>query len=46
MLKIHGLKKRFGNFQALNGLEMEIEVGRFTVLSVRTEPERRRRSAL
>ena len=27
MLKIHGLKKRFGNFQALNGLEMEIEEG-------------------
>ena len=25
MLKIHGLKKKFGNFQALNGLDMEIE---------------------
>ncbi|MBE5970912.1 MAG: ABC transporter ATP-binding protein [Lachnoclostridium sp.] len=27
MLKIHGLKKKFGNFQALNGLDMEIEEG-------------------
>lgn len=27
MLKIHGLKKKFKNFQALNGLEMEIEEG-------------------
>ena len=27
MLKIHGLKKKFKNFQALNGLDMEIEEG-------------------
>lgn len=27
MLKMHGLKKKFKNFQALNGLEMEIEEG-------------------
>ena len=27
MLSIHGLKKKFGNFQALNGLDMEIEEG-------------------
>lgn len=27
MLKIHGLKKKFRNFQALNGLDMEIEEG-------------------
>ena len=27
MLKIHGLKKKFGNFQALDGLDMEIEEG-------------------
>lgn len=27
MLKIHGLSKKFKNFQALNGLEMEIEEG-------------------
>ena len=27
MLKIHGLKKKFGNFHALNGLDMEIEDG-------------------
>lgn len=27
MLKIHGLKKRFKNFQALDGLDMEIEEG-------------------
>lgn len=27
MLKIHGLKKQFGNFQALNGLDMEVEEG-------------------
>lgn len=27
MLKIHGLKKKFGNFQALNGLDLEIEEG-------------------
>ena len=27
MLKIHGLKKKFKHFQALNGLEMEIEEG-------------------
>ncbi len=27
MLKIHGLKKKFNNFQALNGLDMEIEEG-------------------
>ncbi len=27
MLKIEGLKKRFGNFQALSGLDMEIEEG-------------------
>lgn len=27
MLKIHGLKKKFKNFQALNGLDMEVEEG-------------------
>ena len=27
MLKIHGLKKKFGNFEALSGLDMEIEEG-------------------
>ena len=27
MLKIHGLKKKFKNFQALDGLDMEIEEG-------------------
>lgn len=27
MLKIHGLKKKFNNFHALNGLDMEIEEG-------------------
>lgn len=27
MLKIHGLKKKFGNFHALNGLDMEVEEG-------------------
>ncbi len=27
MLKIHGLKKKFKNFQALNGLDLEIEEG-------------------
>ncbi len=27
MLQIHGLKKKFKNFQALNGLDMEIEEG-------------------
>ena len=27
MLKIHGLKKKFGNFQAIDGLDMEIEEG-------------------
>lgn len=27
MLKIHGLKKKFKHFQALNGLDMEIEEG-------------------
>ena len=27
MLKIQGLKKKFGNFHALNGLDMEIEEG-------------------
>ena len=27
MLKIHGLKKKFGNFEALRGLDMEVEEG-------------------
>lgn len=27
MLKIHGLKKKFGNFEALSGLDMEVEEG-------------------
>ena len=27
MLKIQGLKKRFGNFEALSGLDMEVEEG-------------------
>ena len=27
MLKIQGLKKKFGNFEALSGLDMEVEEG-------------------
>ena len=27
MLKIRGLKKKFKNFQALNGLDMDVEEG-------------------
>ena len=46
MLKIQGLKKKFGNFEALSGLDMEVEEGRSMALSDRTEPERPRRSAL
>ena len=27
MLKIQGLKKKFGNFEALSGLDMKVEEG-------------------
>ena len=37
MLKIQGLKKKFGNFEALSGLDMEVAEG--------AEPERPQRSA-
>ena len=46
MLKIQGLEKKFGKFEALSGLDMEVEEGRSMALSDRTEPERPRRSAL
>ena len=46
MLKIQGLKKKFGNFEALSGLDREVAEGAlYGALSDRTEPERPQRSA-
>lgn len=41
MLKIQGLKKKFGNFEALSGLDMEVAEGAlYGFVGPKSDPER------